>query len=194
MRTPPSIRSDNSIRSAPDLFAGINIEPRMRRLLGEVELCLLWEKVIFKRFLMYLFWQFIIQANAADSTFGEWWCPSEKVGPASSSPSTVVDIVTRDLASWRAKYASFIERGRFSLPHTHDITRLMVFRRIWNRARFSLPILSVLPQYLRRLSLYACQWYWQERSTSENNVRSRYRYALLAPKIESCGSRESSVH
>ncbi|KAL6835602.1 hypothetical protein J3E69DRAFT_372913 [Trichoderma sp. SZMC 28015] len=97
-RTPPSIRSDNSIRSAPELFAGINIEPRMRRLLGEVELCLLWEK-----------------ANAVDSNFGEWWCPSEKAGPTSSSPSAVVDIVTRDLATWRAKYASFIEHGGFGI-------------------------------------------------------------------------------
>ncbi|KAK0763389.1 hypothetical protein N5P37_002766 [Trichoderma harzianum] len=97
-RTPPSIRSDNSIRSAPELFAGINIEPRMRRLLGEVELCLLWEK-----------------ANAVDSTFGEWWCPSEQAGPACPSPSAVVDIVTRDLTAWRAKYASFIEHGGFGI-------------------------------------------------------------------------------
>ncbi|KAL7781080.1 hypothetical protein V8C43DRAFT_299052 [Trichoderma afarasin] len=97
-RTPPSIRSDNSIRSAPELFAGINIESRMRRLLGEVELCLLWEK-----------------ANAVDSTFGEWWCPSEKTGPACPSPSAVVDIVTRDLAVWRVKYSSFIEHGGFGI-------------------------------------------------------------------------------
>ncbi|KAL7953544.1 hypothetical protein V8C34DRAFT_320949 [Trichoderma compactum] len=97
-RTPPSIRSDNSIRSAPELFSGTNIEPRMRRLLGEVELCLLWEK-----------------ANAVDSNFGEWWCPSEKVAPACPSPSAVVNIVTRDLAVWRAKYASFIECGGFGI-------------------------------------------------------------------------------
>ncbi|KAL7916851.1 hypothetical protein GGI35DRAFT_434116 [Trichoderma velutinum] len=97
-RTPPSIRSDNSIRSAPELFAGTNIEPRMRRLLGEVELCLVWEK-----------------ANAVDSNFGEWWCPSTKAAPASPSPSAVVDIVTRDLAAWRAKYASFIEQGGFGI-------------------------------------------------------------------------------
>ncbi len=44
-RMPPSIRSDYSIRSAPHLFAQVNAEPRVRRLLGEVELCLLWEKV-----------------------------------------------------------------------------------------------------------------------------------------------------
>ncbi|KAK4062799.1 uncharacterized protein Triagg1_9669 [Trichoderma aggressivum f. europaeum] len=70
----------------------------MRRLLGEVELCLLWEK-----------------ANAVDSNFGEWWCPSEKAAPACSSPPAVVDIVTRDLAVWRAKYASFIEHGGFGI-------------------------------------------------------------------------------
>jgi hypothetical protein len=44
-RTPPSIRSDYSIRSAPELFSGADIGPRLRRLLGEVELCLLWKKV-----------------------------------------------------------------------------------------------------------------------------------------------------
>ncbi|KAL6691175.1 hypothetical protein J3F84DRAFT_387037 [Trichoderma pleuroticola] len=97
-RTPPSIRSDNSIRSAPELFAETNIEPRMRRLLGEVELCMLWEK-----------------ANAVDSNFGEWWCPSEKAAPACPSPSAVVNIVTRDLAAWRARYASFIEHGGFGI-------------------------------------------------------------------------------
>ncbi|KAL7932820.1 hypothetical protein V8C35DRAFT_64267 [Trichoderma chlorosporum] len=97
-RTPPSIRSDSSIRFASELFAGTKIKPPLRRLLGEVELCLLWEK-----------------ANAADSNFGEWWCPSERATTACPSPCTVIEIVTRDLAAWRAKYASFIQHGGFGI-------------------------------------------------------------------------------
>ncbi|KAL7917374.1 hypothetical protein ACQKWADRAFT_306962 [Trichoderma austrokoningii] len=97
-RTPPSIRSDYSIRAAPELFARINISSRLRRLLGEVELCLLWEK-----------------ANTLDSGLGEWWCPFEVEIPKASrsSPSAIAAIVTHDLAAWRTKYSSFIEQGGF---------------------------------------------------------------------------------
>ncbi|KAL6889984.1 hypothetical protein GGI43DRAFT_222703 [Trichoderma evansii] len=97
-RTPPSIRSDYSIRSAPELFARANISPRLRRLLGEVELCLLWEK-----------------ANTLDSGLGEWWCPSEVPEISQSSPSAIVAVVTHDLAAWRDKYSSFIEQGGFGI-------------------------------------------------------------------------------
>ncbi|KAL7964100.1 hypothetical protein HDV63DRAFT_398890 [Trichoderma sp. SZMC 28014] len=99
-QTPPSIRSDHSIRSAPQLFARANISPRLRRLLGEVELCLLWEK-----------------ANTLDSGLGEWWCPSKVETPKASqpSPSAIVAILTHDLTAWRLKYSSFIEQGGFGI-------------------------------------------------------------------------------
>jgi hypothetical protein len=45
-RTPPSIRADASIRAASNLLNKIGVNARIGRLLGEVELCLFWERVI----------------------------------------------------------------------------------------------------------------------------------------------------
>lgn len=43
--TPPTIPADASIRVAPNLLTRVGISPQINRLLGEVELCLVWEKV-----------------------------------------------------------------------------------------------------------------------------------------------------
>jgi hypothetical protein len=42
--TPPSIRIDSTIRAAPALLRQPSLYPQ-NKLLGEVELCLIWEKV-----------------------------------------------------------------------------------------------------------------------------------------------------
>lgn len=42
--TPPSIPIDSTIRAAPSLMREIGMHPQAR-LLAEIELCLIWEKV-----------------------------------------------------------------------------------------------------------------------------------------------------
>lgn len=93
--SPPTIRGDSSIRAATTLFSQINTPPQYWRLLGEVELCLLWEK-----------------ASVLDSRLGEWWCRS---APSESTTDRLATAALQEafqeLQNWWSKWSPFIKQG-----------------------------------------------------------------------------------
>jgi hypothetical protein len=62
-RTPPTIREDMSIRSAPSLLEHLQDEYLIKRILAEVELCLVWS-----------------EAGTRSRDLGEWWCSPQNGG------------------------------------------------------------------------------------------------------------------
>ncbi|KAH8811043.1 hypothetical protein F5884DRAFT_854404 [Xylogone sp. PMI_703] len=94
--TPPTIRGDSSIRVASSLLQGADANPQISGLLGEVELCLLWEKI-----------------SSLDPHLGEWWCPSNISDNVDYSPSAALDAADAEFASWYRKWDSFIRKGGF---------------------------------------------------------------------------------
>jgi hypothetical protein len=67
MRTPPTISEDMSIRSAPSVLGQLRGEYLIKRVLAEVELCLLWS-----------------QAGSQHRELGEWWCSPQSGGAIDS--------------------------------------------------------------------------------------------------------------
>ncbi|KIW93703.1 uncharacterized protein Z519_05017 [Cladophialophora bantiana CBS 173.52] len=96
--SPPSIRGDASIRIATSLLAGINKSSRTSRLLGEVELCLLWEK-----------------ASTLDCRLNEWWWVPENLESLDCSPSAALETAEMEIQAWCNKWNAFIARGGFGL-------------------------------------------------------------------------------
>ncbi|KIX99669.1 uncharacterized protein Z520_04304 [Fonsecaea multimorphosa CBS 102226] len=96
--TPPSIRGDASIRIATSLLAGIDKSSRTSRILGEVELCLLWEK-----------------ASTLDCRLSEWWCVPESLESLDCSPSAALEVAEMEIQAWCNKWNAFIAQGGFGL-------------------------------------------------------------------------------
>ncbi|OAP56496.1 hypothetical protein AYL99_09675 [Fonsecaea erecta] len=96
--SPPSIRGDASIRIATSLLAGIDKSSRTSRILGEVELCLLWEK-----------------ASTLDCRLSEWWCAPESLESLDCSPSAALEVAEMEIQAWCNKWNAFIARGGFGL-------------------------------------------------------------------------------
>ena len=67
MRSPPTIREDMSIRSAPSLLGHLQDEYLIKRVLAEVELCLLWSSI-----------------STQQHELGEWWCAPSSSGAIDS--------------------------------------------------------------------------------------------------------------
>ncbi|OQV01839.1 hypothetical protein CLAIMM_07130 [Cladophialophora immunda] len=96
--SPPSIRGDASIRIATSLLAGIDKSAQTSRILGEVELCLLWEK-----------------ASLLDCRLSEWWCVPESLESLDCSPSAALEVAEMEIQAWCNKWNAFIARGGFGL-------------------------------------------------------------------------------
>ncbi|KAK4498079.1 hypothetical protein PRZ48_010735 [Zasmidium cellare] len=84
--TPPTIRQDNSIKSACSLLSHVSKPPRVTRMLAEVDLCMLW--------------------NLADLSLpglAEWWCaPPEDLDPEEAT--RVLDDADAALDVWSRRW------------------------------------------------------------------------------------------
>lgn len=104
--SPPTIREDASIRLAPEILRNVNNKAEVMRLLGEVELCLLWSEV---NPLLYL----LPAANKSQASFidrglAEWWCQIQTTG---SERSVVLHDIDGLLDKWSKKWQPFISTG-----------------------------------------------------------------------------------
>ncbi|KAH9210049.1 hypothetical protein DL95DRAFT_343628 [Leptodontidium sp. 2 PMI_412] len=89
--TPPSIREDSTIRAAPEILGHFNVGPRIRQVLAEVELCLLWGK-----------------ASVHARGLGEWWCPPDVLDkPIDYIEQGVLANVDTFLQTWSDKWGPF---------------------------------------------------------------------------------------
>lgn len=93
--SPPSIREDSSIRSAPTLLQGLSHEPAIQRLLGEVELCLLWETL-----------------DRQHSGLGEWWRAASD-SAMTYNPSQVIVCIDSMLDTFKNRYEYFMRTTFF---------------------------------------------------------------------------------
>lgn len=84
--TPPTIRQDNSIKSACSLLSHVSKPPRVTRMLAEVDLCMLW--------------------NLADQSLpglAEWWCaPPDGLDPEEAT--RVLDDADAALDVWSRRW------------------------------------------------------------------------------------------
>lgn len=84
--TPPTIRQDNSIKSACSLLSHVSKPPRVTRMLAEVDLCMLW--------------------NLADQSLpglAEWWCaPPDDLDPEEAT--RVLDDADAALDVWSRRW------------------------------------------------------------------------------------------
>lgn len=92
--TPPTIPLDSSIRAAPLLLREIGMAPQVR-LLGEIELCLIWD-----------------QARSQQQELGEWWCPPDpsKKRDDNATESMLLK-VDREIDDWYSKWGRYIHCG-----------------------------------------------------------------------------------
>jgi hypothetical protein len=86
MRTPPSVREDMSIKSAPSILGHLKDEYLIKRILAEVELCLLWS-----------------QASTHQEDLVEWWC-SPQSGGAIDSRLEALRALDAALVAWSERW------------------------------------------------------------------------------------------
>jgi hypothetical protein len=86
MRSPPTVREDMSIRSAPSLLAHLKDEYLIKRVLAEVELCLLWSSI-----------------STQQQELGEWWC-SPQSGGAIDSRLEGLRTLDSSLVAWSERW------------------------------------------------------------------------------------------
>ncbi|KAL2828548.1 hypothetical protein BJY01DRAFT_255347 [Aspergillus pseudoustus] len=91
--TPPTIRIDSSIRAASTL--GLKTNRQVERLIGEVELCILWKN-----------------ASSHHPSIGEWWCPPDATeGVDSESIELVLLNADQEVDTWYRKWKTYIDYG-----------------------------------------------------------------------------------
>ncbi|KIW02647.1 hypothetical protein, variant [Verruconis gallopava] len=98
MRTPPTIREDASIRSAPEILSSLKEEYLIKRILAEVELCLLWS-----------------QAGTRHHELGEWWV-SPQTGGAIDSRLEALRALDAALVSWSERWGLVEKDDSVVLP------------------------------------------------------------------------------
>lgn len=98
MRAPPTIREDMSIRSAPSLLAHLKDEYLIKRVLAEVELCLLWSSI-----------------GTHQQELGEWWCSPHTSG-AIDSRLEGLRALDSSLVAWSERWQLNGNRDNLSPP------------------------------------------------------------------------------
>lgn len=107
MRSPPTIREDMSIRSAPSILSHLKDEYLIKRVCAEVELCLLWSS-----------------SSSQTQELGEWWCSPQSTG-AIDSRLEGLRTLDSSLVSWSERW-QLMNRDDLGFPPINSLQRTSI--------------------------------------------------------------------
>ncbi|KAH8660280.1 hypothetical protein BX600DRAFT_499485 [Xylariales sp. PMI_506] len=122
--TPPTMRIDSSIRVAPALLNNISQHPQIR-LVGEVELCIIWENVRVT-ILKYVPKTDNAQISLQNPNLGEWWCPPQDSLKDDETEIMLLE-VDKAIDAWYERWSEYIGDGRgATLDYLGRFTRFAI--------------------------------------------------------------------